>query len=77
MIVTYLQNSGLLSREVQLKGDLKERISRDEKIKKKFDDEKEEVIPVLNLNSRTISEYNVEGHYRKDYDTEKNLDLFA
>jgi hypothetical protein len=57
--------------------DLEERLNKDNKIKKKFDDEKEEVILIGKTDLRQVKEYNLNGHYREDYDTEKKLDIFA
>ncbi|MDD5012666.1 MAG: hypothetical protein PHQ66_03435 [Candidatus Nanoarchaeia archaeon] len=73
--VTSVQYSGILNNGIRPKN-LEEKLDGD-KIKKKFDDEKEEVVPIKEMDSRAISEYNPDGHYREDYNTEKHLDIFA
>jgi hypothetical protein len=77
MSITSVQYSGILNKEIQPIEDLEERINQDNKLKKKFDDEKEEIISIGKTDLRQAKEYNLNGHYREDYDTKKQIDKFA
>ena len=77
MNVTNVQNTGYLYKEVKP-------IKKEEErgIEEIIEKEKEEVIPVKKNDSRGVKEYNLNGHYREDYDTEKydskeHIDKFA
>ncbi len=77
MSLIRVQYSGYFNKEINSKKELEEELEKERKIEKRVNDEKEEISSLGETDLRQLKEYNLNGHYREEYDTEKTLDFFV
>ena len=71
---TAVQNTGILKDYIQKNSATKK---KENNLEKTFQETTETISSVKETDSKTVRGYNLDGHYREDYDTEKHLDIFA
>lgn len=72
-LITKAQGTGCFNIQKSI-NETKKKIENGERI---LEEATEKISGVKETDSRAISEYNPNGHLREDYDTKKQLDIFA
>ena len=72
-LITKAQGIGYFNNHIQRIPETKKK----ENIEKTFEKIREKISDVKETDSRAINEYNLNGHSREDYDSEKHLDISA
>lgn len=71
---TAVQNTGILKDYIQKNSETKK---KENSLEKTFEETTEKISSVKETDSKAVKEYNLNGHYREDYDLKEHLDIFA